>query len=178
VRETQDDLQRLDALLAASYEAAGSHLRAIHLGPTRVVAEQLVRELDGMRVLVVATVTADGRPLTGPVDGHLYRGAWVFGTSPDAVRARHLAVRPAISATYVRGEEFVSTVHGTAVPIDARTYDDGGFAEVARATYGEEWTSWGLDAPTWRIDARRMFAADTSILPQLAEPDENRGEAG
>jgi hypothetical protein len=171
VRETDEDLQRVDALLAASYEAAGDHLRAIHLAPTRVDAARLVRELDGMRILVVATVTADGRPLTGPVDGHLYRGSWIFGTSPAAVRARHLAARPAISATYVRGEEFVCTVHGTAVPIDAATYDDGGFGEVARATYGDEWASWGLASPTWRIEARRMFAADTSILPELAGAD-------
>ena len=40
-----------------------------------------------MCLLVVATVTADGRPIAGPVDGIFYRGAFHFGTSPDAIRA-------------------------------------------------------------------------------------------
>jgi uncharacterized pyridoxamine 5'-phosphate oxidase family protein len=69
-----------------------------------------------MRVFVLATASRDGRPLTGPVDTYLVEGRLHFGTAPDAVRARHLASNPAVSATYVEGEGLVVTVHGRAVP--------------------------------------------------------------
>ena len=56
----------------------------------RLDAASLVARLDGMRLLVLATVTADGRPIAGPVDGIFYRGAFHFGSSPDSVRFRHI----------------------------------------------------------------------------------------
>ena len=43
-----------------------------------------------MRLLALATVTADGRPIVGPVDGIFYRGAFWFGSAPDSVRFRHI----------------------------------------------------------------------------------------
>ncbi|MFA9428866.1 pyridoxamine 5'-phosphate oxidase family protein [Egicoccus sp. AB-alg2] len=165
MRETDDDLARLRGLLEQTYARAGDHLRAIHLPATRVDPARLVRELDGMRVLVVATVTADGRPLTGPVDGWFYRGRWHFGTSPSSVRARHLARRPAVSATYADGERFVCTVHGTAQEVDLATYDGGGFSHVLRDFYGQGWLNEvGSGAPYWAIEADRLLAADVSVL--------------
>lgn len=164
MRETDADLQRLQQLLDASYERAGPHLRDIHVPRTRVDAARLVAELDGMHVLVVATVTGDGRPLTGPVDGWFYRGRWLFGTSPAAVRARHLAQRPAVSATYVDGERFVCTVHGAARRIEPVSHDAGGFADVLRDFYGDGWWDQMADAPYWEIEADRLLAADVSVL--------------
>ncbi|MEX2505124.1 MAG: pyridoxamine 5'-phosphate oxidase family protein [Egicoccus sp.] len=164
MRETDTDLQRLQQRLDASYERAGPHLRDIHAPKTRVDAARLAAELDGMRVLVLATVTRDGRPLTGPVDGWFYRGRWLLGTSPVAVRARHLADRPAVSATYVDGERFVCTVHGAARRIEAVTHDDGGFAAVLRDYYGDGWWEQMADAPYWEIEADRLLAADVSAL--------------
>jgi len=170
MRETDEDLARVQALLDDTYARAGAHLRDIHQSRTRVDPARLARELDGMRVLVLATVTADGRPLTGPVDGWFYRGRWHFGTSPAAVRAGHLAHRPAVSATYVDGERFVCTVHGTARAIDLASYDGGGFADVLSAFYGAEWMDAVAEgAPFWAIDADRLLAADVSVL--AAGPD-------
>ena len=67
-----------------------------------------------MRLLVLATVTADGRPLAGPVDGYFLHGTFWFSSGRDAVRMRHLAKRPACSATHLPGEELAVTVHGRA----------------------------------------------------------------
>ena len=61
------------------------------------------RPVQGMRLLVLATVTADGRPLTGPVDGYFLHGTFWFSSARNSVRMRHLATRPAVSATHLPG---------------------------------------------------------------------------
>lgn len=162
MRETDDDLAALDRLLDDSYAAAGDHLREIHTDEARLSAAELADRLRGMRVLVVATVTTDGRPLTGPVDSLLYRGRLHFGSSPTSVRARHLDRDPAVSATHVRGEELVVTVHGTARRVDLAGADSG-FAELCRDHYGAGWDDWGGAGPYWAIEPDRMFAADMSV---------------
>ena len=43
-----------------------------------------------MSLLALATVTSDGHPLVGPVDGIFYRGAFYFGSSPESLRSRHI----------------------------------------------------------------------------------------
>lgn len=162
MRETAEDLVALDGLLDESYAAAGDHLREIHTDEARLSAAELADRLAGMQVLVVATVTGDGRPLTGPVDSFLYRGRLYFGSSPTSVRARHLDRNPAVSATHVRGEELVVTVHGTAWLLDLDGTDSG-FADLCRDHYGEGWDDWGGAGPYWAIEPDRMFAADMSV---------------
>jgi hypothetical protein len=112
MRETPDELTALQRLLDASAEAAGPHLRSIISDERRVDAAALSERLQGMCLLVVATVTADARPLVGPVDGYFLHGTFWFSSGRDSVRMRHLAARPAVSATYLPGEEFAVTVHG------------------------------------------------------------------
>src|SRR5271166_2522253 len=98
-------------------------------------AEHLTRQLTGMRLLTLATVTSDGRPLTGPVDGIFYRGAFHFGSSSDSVRFAHIARRPQVSATHLPGEELAVTVHGRAVPIDLGAPEQAGFREALLEVY-------------------------------------------
>src|SRR5436305_14533805 len=105
MHETDDDLNRLQQLIDRSYASAGEHLLAIHDPARRLSAEQVCERLTGMCLLVLATVTATGRPMTGPVDGIFYRGDFYFGSSPDSVRFRHIARRPFVSATHLPGEE-------------------------------------------------------------------------
>lgn len=166
VHETPTDLEWLQRLLDDSYTRAGAHLTGIHTGPVRITAADLVTRMPGMQVFVVATVSADGRPFTGPVDAFLYRGRVHFGTSPDALRARHLRRSPAVSATHVRGEELVVTVHGRAVAHDPAS--DSGFATMLRDFYGPGWDAAHTGAPYFRIDPDRMFAADMSVHTQAA----------
>ena len=160
MRESPDDLAALQDLIDRSYESAGEHLLRIHDPARRLTAEQVAERLQGMCLLALATVTADGRPLVGPVDGIFYRGAFHFGSAPDSVRFKHIRARPQVSATHLPGEELAVTVHGTAIPVDISS---GGFREtlleIYVPRYGENWADEFLDTgPVYaRIDADRMF---------------------
>jgi uncharacterized pyridoxamine 5'-phosphate oxidase family protein len=162
VHETESDLAALQDLLDRSAEAGGPHLRSIITPERRLDARALAERLQGMRLLALATVTADGRPLVGPVDGVFYRGAFYFGSSPESVRFRHIRSRPQVSATHLPGEELAVTVHGRAAFIDVRHEDESGFRrallDIYVPRYGAGWEAW-LDAgPAYaRIDADRMF---------------------
>jgi hypothetical protein len=68
-----------------SYTSSGPHLLSFITPERRLSAGQVVDRLPVMRLLALATVTADGR-IVGPVDGILLRGAFHFGSSPDSVR--------------------------------------------------------------------------------------------
>jgi len=163
LHETPDDIRELQALLDRSHEQAGRHLRSIITPERRVSATDLVERLQGMRLLVLATATADGRPIAGPVDGIFYRGSFHFGSADDSVRFRHIRARPHVSATHLPAEEFAVTVHGRAVPIDIRSEPQAGFRQalidIYVPRYGDSWVSEFLDSgPVYaRIDADRMF---------------------
>lgn len=155
MRETPKDVQVLQELLDRSYAAAGDHLKSIVTPERRIDADRLVETLVGVQVLALATMTADCRPLVGPVDGLFYRGEFWFGSSPDSVRFRHIRVRPYVSATHTRGEQLAVTVHGIAHEVDVTQHP--GFGELCIETYGDEWSQWGDDAAYARITAERMF---------------------
>jgi nitroimidazol reductase NimA-like FMN-containing flavoprotein (pyridoxamine 5'-phosphate oxidase superfamily) len=163
VRETPEDLAALQELLDSSYANAGAHLLRIHTPERRLDATRLAERLTGMRLLVLATATADGRPVCGPVDGIFYRGAFHFGSSPDSVRFRHIRARPDVSATHLPGEELGVTVHGRAVPVDVQSPEHAGFRQalldIYVPRYGPEWERFLDSGPVFaRIDAEHMFA--------------------
>jgi hypothetical protein len=159
MQETAEDLAGLQDLLDRSYAGAGAHLLRIHTPERRLAAQEVADRLTGMCLLALATVTADGRPIVGPVDGIFYRGAFHFGSAPDSVRFRHIAMRPQVSATHLPGEELAVTVHGRA----ARVGIEGGFRkallDIYVPRYGADWERDFLDSgPVYaRIDADRMF---------------------
>ena len=157
MRETETDLQRLQGVLDESYEMAGPHLRSIITPERRLTAADLADKLTGMKILALATVNSRGAPIVGPVDGILYRGEFWFGTSPDALRIRHFRRNPAVSATYVPGEEVSVTVHGKAHIEGVPSELPDGFGEVCREIYGDEWLDWGKGAVYCRIEAARVF---------------------
>lgn len=162
MHETPEEITALQALLDRSYAAAGPHLLRIHEPERRLTADQLVEQLRGMRLLTLATVTADGRPITGPVDGIFVHGAFHFGSAPDSFRFRHIAKRPQISATHLPGEELSVTVHGRATGVDVQAPEG---ADLRRALldiyvprYGAEWEEFMDSGPLFaRIDAERMY---------------------
>lgn len=116
--ESAEELSSLDHLLTTSAAGAGPHLASIATEERRLGAADLCERLPGMRLLVVATVTADGRPLVGPVDGYFIHGTFYFSSGRESVRMRHLAARPPVSATHIPGEELAVTVHGRAELFD------------------------------------------------------------
>jgi nitroimidazol reductase NimA-like FMN-containing flavoprotein (pyridoxamine 5'-phosphate oxidase superfamily) len=162
MHETDDDLAALQRLLDESYAASGPHLRRIITAERRLSAKEVASRLEGMRLLALATATADARPLVGPVDGIFYRGSFHFGSAPDSVRLRHVRRRPHVSATHLPGEELAVTVHGRAAPIDVRATGHAGLRrtllEVYVPRYGADWEKF-LDSGVVyvRIEADRMF---------------------
>jgi nitroimidazol reductase NimA-like FMN-containing flavoprotein (pyridoxamine 5'-phosphate oxidase superfamily) len=133
----------------------------IHTPERRLTAEQVAERLQGMVLLTLATVTADGRPVAGPVDGIFHRGVFHFGSAPDSARLRHIARRPQVSAVHLPGEHLSVTVHGRAVPVDVQ--QDLGFRrallDIYVPRYGESWETDFLDSgPMYaRIEAERLF---------------------
>ena len=162
MHETADDLSELQALLDRSYASAGEHLKRIITPERRLTAADIAARLTGMSLLTLATVTADCRPLVGPVDGVFFRGAFYFGSGPDSVRMRHLRARPQVSATHVPREALSVTVHGRATFVDVKDPQNLEFRqtllEVYVPLYGESWEQFLDSGPVHaRIDADRMY---------------------
>jgi nitroimidazol reductase NimA-like FMN-containing flavoprotein (pyridoxamine 5'-phosphate oxidase superfamily) len=162
VHERPDDIDKLQRVIDASFEAAGPHLRDIATADRRLDATQLSAALTGMRLLVLATSTRDGRPINGPVDGIFYRGRFHFGSSPESLRYRHIRERPAVSATHLPGEFLAVTVHGDAELVDIHAPEHAELKQTVLdiyvPRYGEEWAAM-LDGGAWyaRINPRRVF---------------------
>ena len=165
--ETAEEIDRLQQLLDRSAAGGGMHLRGIITDERRLSARQVIERLSGMRLLTVATVTADGRPLAGPVDGYFLHGSFYFSSGRNSVRMRHLAARPTVSATHLPGEELAVTVHGQAELFDLR---DPAYGELRQAMLdyylprqGPEFETWldQLDAVGARIAAEKMFTFGT-----------------
>jgi uncharacterized pyridoxamine 5'-phosphate oxidase family protein len=163
VHETPEDLLALQDLLDRSYVHAGPHLRSIITPPRRVSASDLVERLTGLRLLSLATTTADGRPIVGPVDGIFHRGAFHFSSASNSLGYRHIRARSDVSATHLPSEEFAVTVHGRAVFVDVRMPEGAGLRqtllEVYVPRYGAEWEQFLDSVGVYaRIEARRMFS--------------------
>jgi hypothetical protein len=161
--ETTEELAALQRLLDDSAAAAGPHMRDIITADRRMDAAALAERLQGMCLITVATATADGRPLTGPFDGYFLHGSWWFSSGPESVRIRHLKARPAVSATYLAGEELAVTVHGQAELFDLHGPE---CAELRQAMLDhylpkqpgfQEWMEGLAGAFGVRIDARKLF---------------------
>jgi len=161
--ETLEEMANLQALLDDSMTSAGPHLRDIITDDRRLSALELTERLRGMRLLVLATVTADGRPLVGPVDGYFLHGTFWLSTGKASVRRRHLARRPACSATHLPGDELAVTVHGKA---EVAALEDPVNADLLQAMVDEYLPKVGpefeqgldeMDAVGVRIVPKKMF---------------------
>ena len=173
--ETDTELEQLQRLLDDSLARSTQHLRSIVVpGASTLTAPQLTSLLTGMRTLVLSTVTAKGEPRVSGVDGHLWHGRWIFGTSLRAAKARHLRARPAVSAAYLEGEALGVFVHGIAETLYAGAElgapDWPPLHEYLRGFYGDDAFDWSDIAyyrlrPTWMV----AYAADPDAL--LARAD-------
>jgi hypothetical protein len=167
VNETPDELDELQRLIDRSIASSGTHLTSIVKPSRRLSARQLTAALTGMKVLVVATVTAACEPRTSCVDGHFLHGTWIFGTAASAIKAQHLSVRPALSVTHADGERMAVFTHGYAQLI---TEQDAEFALLDQhyvAHYGSSTREWSQAPvfvrvrPTWMIG----FAMNAAEFP-------------
>ena len=173
MRETPAELEALQALLDASLSRSTSHLRSIINTDRTLTAAQLTQVLTGMCTLALSTVTAKGEPRISGVDGHFLHGKWHFGTARGAAKARHLAVRPAVSAAHMRGEDLGVFTHGT---VEILNPEDGEPAEDwpdllahFKDFYGD-FSDWGNDVVYYRLRPHWMsvYAADIAKLTAVS----------
>ena len=164
MRETPDDLLLLQRRLDDSYDRAGEHIRSIFRPERRLDAQGLADALQGVFLLNLATVTAEGAPFVAPLDGLFYRGQVWFGFPPGSVRGGHVRARPQVSATCTRDAKVCLIVHGTAREADL-VGDHADADRFIREIYGpifEQSAALYVDraGPSWDgwIDPERIFA--------------------
>lgn len=138
-----------------------------------------------MCLLVLATVTSDGRPICGKVDGVFYRGSFHCGSAHDSIRFRQSRQRPQVSATHLPGEPFSVTVHGTAELIDIAAPAHTGFGQTLLDTYtpwyGSEWEGFLTAEPRRRVSMRtacsRLRCKRLRALREVATPIDSGHDA-
>ena len=160
MQESNQEIGALQRLLDQSYETAGSHLRSIHTDNWRMTAEEICALLQGVCVLDLATVSARGRPVVGPVDGLFLGGQFWFGSAQNSVRFRHIRRSSFVSAAHTRGESLSIVVHGVAREIDAASGEFERLHDCLREVYGanyDQWGMWGKQPYAW-IEAERLYA--------------------
>jgi uncharacterized pyridoxamine 5'-phosphate oxidase family protein len=174
MHETTDDVAWLQALLDRSYETAGEHLRSITTPPRRIPAAELGPLLPGVQIIDLATVTKNGQPRVGPVDGLFFRALWYFSSAKSSVRHRNLAHNKSVSAAHTRGEEISIVVHGKAHLFDLNDPDHAAFKDYSYAVYeplyGDSWKEFAMSPDIFyaRIDPDLMFTfrmVDKPTLP-------------
>lgn len=113
MNEAPEDIERLQTLLTASIEKAGSYLRnSFEIPRCSLSATQLANYLQGLKDVALATVTAKGEPRNAPISAIFYRGYFYIPTGSNAARVKHIRRNPAVSLTYYEGRLFAIIVHG------------------------------------------------------------------
>lgn len=173
MQESQAELGELQALMDDSLAGATGHLRSIVRPGRYLTAAQLVQVITGMCTLAVSSVTAAGEPRVAGADGHFLHGCWVFSTERSSAKARQFAVRPAVSAAHLRGDDLGVFAHGRVEELNPRAApaDPQWPAILDHLTrhYGSSPLSWG-DVVAYRVRPHWMiaFAADPeALLAQL-----------
>jgi Pyridoxamine 5'-phosphate oxidase len=169
MRETPEELNKLQSLLDSSLSDSTAHLRSIVEGRT-ITAAQLTGVLTGMCTLALSTVTAKGEPRISGADGHFLHGRWHFGTARNAAKARHLAARPAASVAHMRGEDLGVFTHGTVEelnPEDAETTSDWQeLLAYLKDFYDDDAFDWNHEVVYYRLNPHWMtvYAPDLDKL--------------
>src|SRR5256885_16617536 len=114
MREPQEDIGRLQALLDNSVERAGAFLRrSFQMPENSLTAQQLIDCWQDVQTVALATVTTRGEPRIAPIGSLLYRSEIYIPTVATAARTRHVMKRPAVSLTLFRENELAIIVHGS-----------------------------------------------------------------
>ncbi|GAA4011945.1 hypothetical protein GCM10022247_38150 [Allokutzneria multivorans] len=170
MRETPEDLTRLQELLDASLSRSTAHLRSIINTENSLSAEQLTQVLTGMCTLALSTVTAKSEPRISGADGHFLRGKWIFGTAPGAAKARHMSARPAVSVAHMRGEDLGVFTHGAVEILNPHkeepAHDWPEVVAYLKDFYGDHAFDWDNETVYYRLNPHWMtvFAPDVTKL--------------
>ena len=157
MRETSEDIERLQALLDNSIQRAGAFLRRSFQMPEHsLTAQQLIECWQDVQTVALATVTTRGEPRIAPIGSLLYRGNIYVPTVATAARTRHVMKRPAVSLTWFRENELAIIVHGYAAIISP---DHADFETLEHLLYASTHTKageWG-DGVYLHIQAEAIY---------------------
>src|SRR5947208_6985840 len=141
MRETQEDIERLQTLLDNSIKRAGAFLRrSFQMPEPSLTGQQLIDCWLAVQTVALATITTRGEPRIAPISSLLYRGDIYIPTVATAARTRHVMKRPAVSLTLFRENELAIIVHGYAAIISA---DHADFATLENLLYASTHTKAG-----------------------------------
>ena len=156
MHETPDELRQLQDLLDRSLASSTDHLRDIIHGDRVLSAADIVALMTGMKVISVATVTAQGHPRISAMDGHFLHGTWSFSTSGSSAKARHMAVRPDVSVAHIDNEELAVFSHGRVSPASPSDPDWQDTVDHWTRHYGSSPLEWGEDIRLYRYEPHWM----------------------
>ena len=174
MRETTEELRAFQHRLDSSHAGVTDHLRSIITDDRTLRAHEIADLMTGMRVLSLATVTANGEPRISAMDGHFLHGRWTLSTDPGSAKGRQIRARPAVSAACVEGEEVAVLTHGQVEILTPGHPDRDEVLYYWRDFYGAEALPWD-DIRLIRIRPTRMvgyaFARDTVLAARGVEPE-------
>jgi pyridoxine/pyridoxamine 5'-phosphate oxidase len=168
MRETADDLERLQRLLDDSAERASPFLRSSFQIPERSLdAGALAARLEGSLTVALATVTARGEPRVAPINAFFLHASFYVPTVAEAARARHLASRPAASLTYFERTSLAVIAHGVMeiIPAEHPAFDELDATQVALGH--ESPREWQGHAVYLHLEASRLYTY-TDLAPEPA----------
>ena len=158
MRETPEDLERLQALIDGSIEGASPFLRRSFQMPEHSLsAAQLADHLQGSLTVALATVTARGEPRVAPIDALFVGGRFHVPTVAEAVRARHIAARPSASLTYFEGIDLAVIAHGDATILTEEQPEFDDLDAVQLSVGNQSPRQWGGTAVYLRLEAKSLF---------------------
>jgi len=157
MRETQEDIDRLQAVLDTSAERAGDFLRrSFEMPEHSLSAIELAQELQGVQTVALATVTAKSEPRVAPIGALFYRGDFYIPTVATAARAKHVMKRPAVSLTYFTKNDLAIIVHGSATILTPDHPDFETLEELLQAYSNVRTSNWG-EGIYLRIHAETIY---------------------
>ena len=173
--ETEADLARLQGLIDASFARSSEHLLSIMTPPRRLTASRLAKDLTGIAVLNVATVTARGEPRISALDGHFLRGRWYATTSVTSPKVRQMRSRPSISAAYTPRDGYGVFCHGTVRFLQPGSDEHQTLTDHCVRVYGQSPLEWGPGIAYLTIDPS-WFVGFAMTDAELAEIEAYKAE--
>ncbi len=161
VHESTEDIAELQSLLDRSIEQAGPFLHdAMELEQRSLSSTQIIRYLEGLRTVSLATVTARGEPRVAPITAMFVEARYVIPTVLNAARSRHLRKRPGVSLAEYAGNAMAIIIHGQAELIDGTHDDFQTLDDIFTELSSEEGpASWGGGGPLYiRVQPHVMYA--------------------
>jgi hypothetical protein len=155
--ETDEELSALQTLLDRSLAGSTRHLKSIIHDDRVLTAQDIVSLLTGMRVVSLATVTAEGDPRISALDGHFLHGTWSFSTDGYSAKGRQMAAHSGVSVAHIDGEEMAVFSHGRAVPLSEGSPRWAETLEHWTGHYGSSPFDWGEEVvlydyrPHWMV---------------------------